>query len=135
MIARRAQGAIVLWAAALAGCSGHRAEAEAVVLNVEGVIKADGAAKAARLTRLSATPCEDPQICRVKRTCEEAFAPLIASYRLQEEVRSTLAGGGDVDKAALAAKLDEAEAAKEKARGAEEKCLIAKAELARKHRL
>lgn len=126
---------MVLLGAVFAGCSGHRAEAEAVVLNVEAVIKADGAAKATRLTRLSATPCEDPHVCSVKRTCEEAFAPLVASYRLQEEVRGTLAGGGDIDKAALAAKLDEAEAAKEKARGAEEKCLIAKAELARKHRL
>lgn len=119
----------------LTACTSHRAEAEAVVHSVEAVIKADGSRKVGRLAQLSATPCEDPEVCRVKRTCEDAFGPLIASYRLVEEVRAEIAKGSEVDKAALARKLDEAEAAKEKARGLEEKCLIAKAELARKHRL
>ena len=119
----------------LAACTSHRAEAEVVVHNVEAVIKADGSRKAASLARLSQTPCEDAEVCRVKRICEEAFEPLVASYRLVEEVRGEVAKGNDVDKAALAKKLDEAEAAKERARGLEEKCLIAKAELARKHRL
>ena len=119
----------------LLSCTSHRAEAEAVVRNVEAVIKADGPRKAAPLARLNATPCEEAEICKVKRTCEEAFGPLIESFRLAEEVRAEIAKGSEVDKAALAKKLDEAEAAKEKSRGLEEKCLIAKAELARKHRL
>lgn len=119
----------------LGGCTSHRAEAEAVVRHVEAVIKADGPRKAVPLARLTETPCEEAEICRVKRICEEAFGPLVASYRLTEEVRAEIAKGSEVDKAALAKKLDEAETAKEKARGLEEKCLIAKAELARKHRL
>jgi hypothetical protein len=130
----------------LSACTSHRAEAEAVVRNVEAVIKADGSRKATPLARLTETPCADAEVCRVKQICEEAFGPLVASYRLQDEVRAAMAqskqdgaagtaGGGELDRAALVKKLDEAEAAKEKARGAEEKCLIAKAELARKHRL
>lgn len=116
-------------------CTSHRGEAEVVVRNVEAVIRADGPQKAGPLAQLNATPCEDTEICRVKRTCEEAFGPLVESYRLAEEVRVELAKLGEVDNAGLARKLDQADAAKEKARGLEEKCLIAKAELARKHRL
>lgn len=126
-------GALALLLAS--ACTSHRAEAEVVVHHVEAVIKADGAGKAIPLARLTEAPCVDPEVCRVKRICEEAFGPLVASYRLAEEVRGEVAKGGDVDKVVLAKKLDEAEAAKEKARGLEEKCLIAKAELARKHRL
>jgi hypothetical protein len=119
----------------LPACQSHRAEAAVVVHNVEAVISAPPERKPGSLATLASTPCEDPEVCRVKKMCEDAFGPLITSYRLVAEVRETIAQGGDVDKAALTQKLDEAEAAKEKARGAEERCLIAKAELARKHRL
>jgi hypothetical protein len=128
-------GTLLMLALALVGCQSHRAEASVVVHNVEAVISAPPERKPGSLATLVSTPCEDPEVCRVKKMCEDAFEPLIASYRLVAEVRETMAKGGDVDKEALNKKLDEAEAAKEKARGAEERCLIAKAELARKHRL
>lgn len=134
MAKARPSRALVLCGTLLA-CTSHRAEAEAVVRNVEAVIKADGSRKAVPLTRLTQTPCEDAEVCRVKRVCEEAFEPLVLSFRLIEEARVEIDKGVAVDKGELSKKLDEANAAKEKARGLEEKCLIAKAELARKHRL
>lgn len=124
------------------GCQSHRAEAALVVHNVEAVIAAPLEQKPGTLAKLSATPCEDPEVCRVKKVCEEAFGPLVESYRLTAEVREAIAktagsadASGPIDKAGLAAKLDRAEAAKEEARGAETKCLAVKAELARKHKL
>ena len=106
----------------------RRDETERLLRAVDRLIAADRNAKRPPLALLEAIPCADPDTCRLKTNCVDAFRPLVESTTLQEEVRAELARANGTplsrDRAqALGEKTTRAEGAKRQAEARVGGCL------------
>lgn len=115
------------------GPSKEKEESRAVGSAVEALIAAPNEQKSAALAALERTPCSVELVCETKRTCADAFRPLVRAVAIKDEVRAAMRAPGAAASAdALRARVDEADALVKETATKHDLCLAKKAAMLQK---